>query len=893
MRRLLSDLESRLTQAAPRRRHHPLTPRVRHEQILQLYRHSPVALVGMPFSALALAYATAPEFSQGWLVLWLTVIFSLTGLRAALVVYFRRRRPDPLQISGWGRAYTLLELASGITWGVTGAALPALDPLHQVFTSFIFAGMVGGGMAILAPYLPAVSAFVIPAVSLFAFHTLGVPGELGPLMFALTLLYGAVMISVAWFMNHQIHDAIALRFHNDDLVAALQEGNRRLSEEVAERVALAKDLDRSRSELSAILNNMQDTFFRTDREGRLLCATSSLKTLLGISPSEAEQRPVRDFLVDPADEARLLERLHEQGGMVTNHELSLRHRDGHPVWVSVNAQFYYDEEGNVRGLEGTLRDDRERRQALEAAFKAKNDYRRLWEFNRTILDNSPVGIIRLDHRLRIMYMNPEMRRITGVPEGEESAAVGQAIDHLPTVTVSGLSPALRSLKEGREFAITTPYTSLYGKTTYLEALGVPLMDENGFHGAVLVIRDVTEQEEAARALREARDQAEEASRTKSAFLANASHELRTPLTGILGALELLQKDNPGETQRQRLQLAEQAARHLSHLVDDLLLLARGESSGPRWSPVELTRAIHEDTALLANEARGKGLDFQLNLSSELPEVVYVDRQWLRQIITNLVSNAIKFTEKGRIEVCLRVDRYGVDRVYLHLEVSDTGIGIAVKDRERIFEPFTRLEGHEGEIPGTGLGTTIVRELAQRLGGKVWVESEPGRGSRFHVLLALPLHMDIRTPAEPHATLDAPPANALRVLLAEDNAINQAVVQDILTGLGHRVDIAENGRQAVERWQDTRYDVILMDAQMPDLDGLEACREIRRRERREGRARTPIIALTAHAFDDDRRACLDAGMDDYLTKPLSIDELDRALRRICHREGRPHLRLVKN
>ena len=876
-----------------------LRARVFQEQIRQLYRQAGIALVGMPLGAVALTYVLADEVPAHRLALWLGVVFVLTLVRTALMVAFRRRRPDPAQTPIWARTYLALELAAGLVWGTTGLALGLLEPLHQLFAAFVVAGMMGGAAAILAPYLPAAFAFVLPAGILFAtgLHTLDL--DTAPVMSALTFLYGAVMLAVAWLMNRQIREAIALRFHNADLLEALRQSNRQLNEEIRERVAASQHLERSRAELRAILDNMQDVFFRTDTQGRLSYVTPSVSDLLGIEAHEAFGQPVERFQAEPGLTEDLLRRLQDQGGMVSNHEVRLRHGDGHTVWASVNAQFYYDDKGNVRGVEGTLRDVTERRRAMEAAYKAKEDYRRLWEFNRTILDNSPVGIIRLDRHLRIMYMNPEMRRITGVPEGQESAAIGEAIHQLPTVSVTGLADALTALTEGRHFSATTPYTSIYGRTTYIEVQGMPLLEGGRFEGAVLVVRDVTEQEEAAQALRRARDQAEAANRAKTTFLANASHELRTPLTGILGALDLLRRSELSDHQRRLVELAEESTRHLARLVDDLLQLSRSEAGKPpRWTPIDPAAALHEDTALLALQAQEKGLDFHLRLAADLPEVVYADRQWLRQIITNLVANAVKFTEEGAIAVSLQVDHYSRDKAHLHLTVADTGIGIPAQDRERIFEPFTQLDdGSDRAHGGTGLGTTIVRELVRRLDGKVWVESEPGRGSRFHVLLPLPMRTedgaipesdDARTTVE----TDADERTPLNILLVEDNPINQMVVKELLEGLGHRVTVAEDGNAGVERWSTGRFDVILMDAQMPGMDGYTAAREIRRREKESDRAAVPIVALTAHASDEDRAACLAAGMDAYLTKPLSIDELDRTLRRIAARRGQPRLRLVK-
>ena len=377
------------------------------------------------------------------------------------------------------------------------------------------------------------------------------------------------------------------------------------------------------------------------------------------------------------------------------------------------------------------------------------------------------------------------------------------------------------------------------------------------------ITDITERRLLEQDLRDAKNRAEQAAAARTTFLANMSHEIRTPMNSILGFAEVLLNSKPSQEQAHALGIMRNSARSLLRLLNEILDSAKLDRGAMEilHLPFDLRALSEEVVAAMTTTADKKGIRLVLDYDIDLPTRFLGDELRVRQVLANLLGNAVKFTHEGEVSLTIRADAGKV-----HITLSDTGIGIAADRLERIFDPFTQAEASlSRRYGGTGLGTTISKQLVELMKGRIWVESELGRGSRFHVLIPLaPTNLETADSSPPG---EVAPLPALRILYADDVPQNLELVRMMLEPLGHRLVLVDSGEEALVRTAEEMFDLILLDIRMPGLSGLETAGLIREQEREAQAGAAPIIALSASVLEEDRTLAIDAGMDGFVAKPI--------------------------
>lgn len=475
---------------------------------------------------------------------------------------------------------------------------------------------------------------------------------------------------------------------------------------------------------------------------------------------------------------------------------------------------------------------------------------------------------------RIEWVNDAFTRITGYAREEAVGRTPGELLNCPGTDRQTVHELEASLSRGKPFRAEILNRRKDGREIWIDTTLAPLLSESGALERVVAIeRDITAAKRHEAEMTNARIAAESSERAKSAFLATMSHEIRTPMNAVIGMADLLCETDLDDSQRLYAETIRTSAEALLKIINDILDLSKLEAGRLSIDPVDFSPGpcVLDAVDLLRPRAVAKGLELTVEFRTRLPAMLHGDDGRLRQILVNLTGNSIKFTDRGGVTIIVSHRDQGAE-VTLRIEVRDTGIGIPPDKRAGIFDPFAQADAATTRrFGGTGLGLAISRLLARQMGGDITVDSRPGEGSCFRVDLKLHAACGTRE-TEPLPGADLSALAGLRVLLAEDNGTNRLLVRSFLKDTGVVLEMAQNGRVAVDMATMQTFDVILMDLSMPELDGLGATREIRAR----GGHRPRIVALTANAFASDRKDCLDAGMDAFLSKPVRKSDLLAAL-----------------
>ena len=628
------------------------------------------------------------------------------------------------------------------------------------------------------------------------------------------------------------------------------------------------------SQLESVVNNITEVIFQASRTGEWLYLNPAWEKITGFNIEKCIDCNLLEF-VHPEDIElcklkfkRLLEQKEDQ----CYGEVRFVTTSGSYKWCELIARISFDSSGVVNGLTGSIKDI--------SAQKIMEQEKNLTEEKfKLIFEKSSVAYL-ISKEDRFIECNQACLDIFGVSKRENF--IGKHVRNFspefqPDGMLSGekAKEMIRIAKESGFNKFDWMHLKENGTEFPVEVVlnSVPLMDGNILF---VVLNDLSERKRVENELIVAKEKAEEATRAKAQFLSTMSHEIRTPMNAVIGVTHLLSEDNPREDQINNLNILRLSADNLMTLINDILDFSKIEAGRIDLETIDFNfRNLINNLAVgFELKSKEKGLDFIVEIDPKIPNYLLGDPTRISQIISNLCSNAIKFTENGSVRITIKYKERINDKIKLQFEISDTGIGIPIDKQNQILDAFSQADSNTTRLyGGTGLGLTISRKLVEIMKGSMKVESQPENGTSFYFDLMFPVSLKskskINFTSEHFQQINK--IKGLHILLAEDNPTNILILKQILKKWEITYEIAENGQLAYEKVQAGNFDVVLMDLQMPVMDGYDAARSIRSLGT-DRHKNMPIIAITASAFNEIKKRVMDAGMTDFVTKPINPEEL---------------------
>ncbi len=658
--------------------------------------------------------------------------------------------------------------------------------------------------------------------------------------------------------------------------------------DITERRRVEEELRLARQQLLDIIDFLPDATFVIDRDKRVIAWNRAMEDLTGVPkkdilgkgdyayavPFYGEPRPTLIDLInasDPDIESQFAY-VERKGDTIYAEGIAPFLFDERDIHLWSIASPLFDSKGNMVGAIQSIRDITERKRAQEELQLERNKL-------KDILNAMEDGVCAINRQYEIEYVNPVIERDFGPVRGQK------CYEYFHDLTEC--CPCCKNQVIFDGTIIRWERHNLKSNKIY-DTCNTPIRNADGSFSRLAILRDITERKKSEEALQKAKEAAEAADRAKSEFLATMSHEIRTPLNAIIGMTGLILDTELNSDQHECLETVRSSGDVLMAIINNILDFSKIEEGKREMErqPFDLRSCIEGSIDLVASRAKEKGLDLNVVIDDCVPEYIVGDVTSLRQVLVNLLSNAVKFTDAGEVLISVTSQTQPDNHFELHFEVRDTGIGIHQDSMSGLFQSFSQVDmSLARKHGGTGLGLAISKRLVEMMGGSIWAESKPGKGSAFHFKVLVDsapdnwhaqneeLLQELQTRNQ--NSLQTDKLGSLRLLLAEDNIINQKVALRMLRKLGIRADVAANGLEVLEALERQPYDIVLMDVQMPEMDGLGATRAIHNRWPKNA---PHIIAVTAHAMEGDKEKCLQAGMDDYISKPMKMDELVSVLRK---------------